>query len=107
MGTIREPRHELAELLAKREVSDEVSAILDSLLADARAGLGPLRFRTMRAYCSICEQRFAINEADRARLAMDLAIFRLPIVFSRCGREIAEVVAVAKPWPRGVQKNPH
>ena len=35
MGTIREPRHELAELLAKREVSDELSAIVDSVLADA------------------------------------------------------------------------
>lgn len=50
MGSIREPRHELAELLARREVSDELSAIVDSVLADARAGLGPRRSKTMRVF---------------------------------------------------------
>jgi len=50
MGTIREPRHELAELLAKREVADELSAIVDSVLASARAGLGPRRSKTMRVF---------------------------------------------------------
>jgi hypothetical protein len=42
MGTIREPRHELAELLAKREIADELTAIveaideIDALRAEAR-----------------------------------------------------------------------
>jgi len=50
MGTIREPRHELAALLAKREVADELSAIVESVLADARAGLGPRRSKTLRVF---------------------------------------------------------
>ena len=50
MGTMSEPRHELAELLAKREVSDELSAIVESVLADARAGSGPRRSKTMRVF---------------------------------------------------------
>ena len=50
MGSIREPRHELAELLAKREVSDELSAIVESVLADARAGLSSRRTKTMRVF---------------------------------------------------------
>jgi hypothetical protein len=50
MGTMRETRHELAELLAKREVSDELSAIVESVLADARAGLGPRRSKTIRVF---------------------------------------------------------
>ena len=47
---MREPRHELGELLAKREVADELSAIVDSVLADACAGLGPRRSKTMRLF---------------------------------------------------------
>ena len=50
MGTIREPRHQLAELLAKREVSDELRAIVESVLADASAGLGPRRSKTSRVF---------------------------------------------------------
>ena len=50
MGTIREPRHELAELLARREISDELSAIVESVLADARAGSGPRRSKTLRVF---------------------------------------------------------
>ena len=50
MGTTRETRHELAELLGKREVSDELSAIVESVLADARAGLGPRRSKTLRVF---------------------------------------------------------
>ena len=50
MGTVREPRHELAELLAKREIADELSAIVESVLANARAGLGPRRSKTMRVF---------------------------------------------------------
>jgi hypothetical protein len=50
MGTMREPRHELAELLARRELADELSAIVDSVLADARAGLGPRRTKTLRVF---------------------------------------------------------
>ena len=50
MGTIREPRHELAELLAKREVCDELSAIVDSVLVDARAGLDPSQSKTVRVF---------------------------------------------------------
>ena len=50
MGTLREPRHELAELLARREVADELSAIIESVLADARVGLGPRRSKTVRVF---------------------------------------------------------
>ena len=50
MGTIHETRHDLAELLAKREVSDELSAIVESVLADARAGVGPRRSKTLRVF---------------------------------------------------------
>src|SRR5262245_23741760 len=50
MATIREVRHELAELLAKREVSDELSAIVESVLAEARAGLGSRRSKPVRVF---------------------------------------------------------
>ena len=50
MGTLREARHELAALLARREVADELSAIIESVLADARAGLGPRRSKTVRVF---------------------------------------------------------
>jgi hypothetical protein len=50
VGTTREPRHELAELLARRDVSDELTAIVESVLADARDGLDPHRSKTMRVF---------------------------------------------------------
>jgi hypothetical protein len=75
MGTIREPRHELAERLAKREVSDELSAIIESVLADARAGLGPRRSKTRRVFELMADRlqadarmmRGAIDEIDALR----------------------------------------
>ena len=75
MRTIREPRHELAELLAKREESDEVSAVVESVLADARAGLGPRPFKMIRVFELITDRlhadarmmREAIDEIDTLR----------------------------------------
>ncbi len=50
MEAIREPRHHLAQLLAKREASDQLTAIVESFLADARAGLGLRRSTTVRVF---------------------------------------------------------
>jgi hypothetical protein len=50
MGTLPETRHELAALLARREVSDELSAIIESVLADARVSQGPRRSKTVRVF---------------------------------------------------------
>jgi hypothetical protein len=73
MGSVREPRHELAELLAKREVSDELNAIVESVLADVRPGLGPSE--TMRVFELVADRlqadsrmlHEAIDEIDALR----------------------------------------
>ena len=75
MGTAREPRHELAELLAKREVCDGLNAIVESVLTDARAGLGARRSKTMRVFELIADRlqtdarmmHEAIDEIDGLR----------------------------------------
>jgi hypothetical protein len=75
MASIREPRSGLAETLAKREVSDELSAIVESVLADARAGLGPRRSKTMWVFELIADRlqtdarlmHEAIDEIDALR----------------------------------------
>jgi hypothetical protein len=76
MGTTGEPRHELAELLARREVSDELSAIVESVLADARAGMGPRRSKTMIRVFELMADRLqadarmmheAVDEIDALR----------------------------------------
>jgi hypothetical protein len=38
---------------------------------------------------------------------MSLTELALRMRYSLCGKKVAEVVAVARPRPRGVLKNPH
>ena len=97
MGTIREPRHELAELLAKREVSDEVSAIVESVLADARAGLDPRRFKTMRVFELMADRLQA--DARMMHEAID-EIDALRAEVRRLRKEILEALQEGRP-PEG------
>jgi hypothetical protein len=57
--------------------------------------------------CGACRE---IQRQALARLVgwkMTFKELALRMRCSRCGRKAAEVVAVAKPRPRGVPKNPH
>lgn len=57
--------------------------------------------------CGSCRE---IEPQALARLAgwkVTLKELALRMRCSRCGKKAAEVVAVAKPQPRGVPKNPH
>jgi uncharacterized coiled-coil DUF342 family protein len=76
MASIREVRYELAELLAKREVSDELSAIVESILAEARAGLDTRRSKPVRVFELMADRlqadarimHQAIDEIDALRV---------------------------------------
>ena len=57
--------------------------------------------------CSACREIQPQALARPARLEGDLRELALRMRCSRCGRKAAEVVAVARPRPRGVPKNPH
>jgi bacterioferritin-associated ferredoxin len=57
--------------------------------------------------CGACRE---IEPETPARLVgweLTLRELALRMRCSKCGRKAAEVVAVAKPRPRGVPKNPH
>jgi len=103
MGSIREPRHELAELLAKREVSDELSAIVESVLADARAGLGPRRSKTMRVFELMADRLQA--DARIMHEAID-EIDALRAEVRRLRKEILEARQGGRP-PEGYWLKPH
>jgi len=98
MGTMSEPRHELAELLAKREVSDELSAIVESVLADARAGLSSRWPKTMRVFELMADRLQA--DARMLHEAID-EIDALRAEVRRLRREILEARQEGRP-PGGV-----
>ena len=57
--------------------------------------------------CGVCRE---MEPEARARLVgwkMTLRELALRMRCSRCGKKAAEVVAVARPKPRGIPKNPH
>jgi hypothetical protein len=47
--------------------------------------------------------------ADRGEISRSVMLAQLTTRMrcSQCGKKVAEVVAVARPRPRGVPKNPH
>lgn len=102
MGTMREPRHELAELLTKREVADELSAIVESVLADARAGLGPRRSKTLRVFELMADRLHA--DARVMHEAID-EIDELRAEVRRLRREILEARQDGRP-PEGYWLKP-
>jgi hypothetical protein len=102
MGAIHEPRHELAELLAKREVADELSAIVESVLADARAGLGPRRSKTVRVF-ELMSDRLQIDARMMHEAIDEIDTLRAEI--RRLRREILEARQQGRP-PEGYWLKP-
>jgi len=57
--------------------------------------------------CSACREMEPEALARLIGWSVSLKELALRLRCSRCGKKAAEVVAVARPRPRGVPKNPH